>query len=422
MGTGYKVRVPTHARRARYTHVMAFTHTIGINQFNKPNSIMIDEYTIHRVKDAASIVDVIADFYELRKRGSDYECKCPFHDDRHLGSFRISPIKNIAKCFSCGWQGGPVDFLMDHEHLSFVDAIRWLGKKYSIEVEGAEDFEVKPSQPRAQLPELPMLILPDWMWQIKLASEEDTLVRWLNSLNWDKCQRERINEALEDYCIGTSKNGMTIFWQIDEQQRVRTGKMMLYKSNGHREKETSYNFDWVHSALFRDYRTGYSADKTEVKTCLFGLHLLDKFKRPDTAQDVCIVESEKTALIMAIAYGNYAKQVWMACGGIGNINREKLKPLIDQHRNIILYPDRDGVAEWKAKAELLHYDHVIVETKPVLSWWKPGDGEKADIADVVVRMIQEHKEYKRVEDFLKDVPKMKILQEKLQLELAHETE
>lgn len=383
---------------------------------------MIDDLTIRKIKEAASIVDVIADFYELRKRGSEYECKCPFHDDRHLGSFRISPKHNYAKCFSCGWQGGPIDFLMDHEHLSFVDAVRWLGKKYSIEVEGSDNFEVKPSTPRAQQPELPMLVLPDWMWQKRHATADDQLVRWINSLNWDGCQRKRIEEVVDAYRLGTAKNGMTIFWQIDEQQQVRTGKMMLYKPNGHRDKEEGYNFDWIHSALFRDYRTGYSADKTDVKTCLFGLHLIDKYKYRGMAQDVCIVESEKTAMIMAIAYGNSPKQVWMACGGLGNINREKLKPLIDQRRNIVLYPDRDGIEAWKQKAEALHYDQVTVDIKPVTDWWKPCDGEKADIADVVVRMLQESKEYKRVEDFLKDVPQMKTMQQKLQLELANETE
>jgi hypothetical protein len=260
------------------------------------------------------------------------------------------------------------------------------------------------------------------MWQKRLADGENTLVRWMCSLNWDGYQRSRIKDVVNAYRLGTARNGMTIFWQIDEQQQVRTGKMMLYKPDGHRDKETGYNFDWIHSALYRDYRTGYSADKTDVKTCLFGLHLIDKYKYRGMAQDVCIVESEKTAMIMAIAYGNTPKQVWMACGGLGNINREKLKPLIDQRRNIILYPDRDGIEAWKLKAEGLHYDRVTVETRPVLEWWKPQDGEKADIADVVVRMLSEHKEYKRVEEVVKDFPAIKEMADKLQMKLLDETE
>lgn len=384
---------------------------------------MIDDLTIRRIKEAASIVDVIGDFYELRKRGTEYECKCPFHEDRHIGSFKISPRKNYAKCFSCGWQGGPIDFLMDHEHLSFIDTIKWLGKKYSIEVEGADDFKVKPSVPRQQQPPLPMLVLPATWPTIKLRDvEQNTLVKWLRSRNWDGCQRRRIVDALRAYCIGHAKNGMTIFWQIDEQQRVRTGKMMLYKPDGHRDKETSYNFDWIHSTLYRDYRTGYSADKTDVKTCLFGLHLLNAYKQPNVQQDVCIVESEKTALIMAIAYGNHSKQVWMACGGLGNINRDKLKPIIEQHRNIILYPDRDGVKAWKERAEGLHYDRVIVDAKPVTEWWKPEDGEKADIADVVLRMIRGQKIYKTVEEIIDDMPQLKVLHDKLNLSIAKDDE
>ena len=383
---------------------------------------MIDDLTIQKIKDAASIVDVIGDFYELRKRGTEYECKCPFHEDKHLGSFKISERKNYAKCFSCGWQGGPVDFLMAHERLSFVDAIRWLGKKYSIEVEGADEFQVRASKPRQQQPSLPMLELPMWMVNVKFGlSADNNLGRWLWGLNWDTVQRNRIVDSLTDYRIGEAKNGMVIFWQIDEQQRVHTGKMMLYKPDGHRDKESPYNFDWIHSALYRDPRTGYSADKTDMKSCLFGLHLLNKYKKPNVEQDVCIVESEKTALLMSIAYGNHSGQVWMACGGLGNINRDKLRPIMEQHRHIILYPDRDGIQAWKERADQLNYDRVFVETKHVTphpGWWKPEDGEKADIADVVVRMIQEKKIYKTVADVIEDYPQIQKLHERLQLEIV----
>ena len=377
---------------------------------------MIDDFTIQKIKDAASIVDVIGDFYDLRKRGVEYECKCPFHDDRHLGSFKISPRKNYAKCFSCGWQGGPVDFLMDHEHLSFIDAIRWLGKKYSIEVEGADDFNVRMCKPREPRPELPMLVLPDWMWKVKFGlSERNTFGRWLTGLNWDYCQRDRLYKMLTDYRIGEAKNGVVIFWQIDEQQRVHTGKMMLYKPDGHRDKESPYNFDWVHSALYRDPRTGYSADKTDMRSCLFGLHLLNRYKLPNVAQEVRIVESEKTALIMAIAYGNTPSQVWMACGGLGNINRDKLRPIMEQRRQIVLYPDRDGVKAWKERAAELNYDKIIVDDTPVTEWWREIDGPKADIADVVVRMISQSPKHTVVGDMMAENPSIKTLVEKLEL-------
>ena len=390
---------------------------------------MIDQRTIEKIEEAASIVDVVGDFYPentkggLRKMGMEWSCPCPFHGGKHYGSFKISEKHNIAHCFSCDRTFTPIGFLMEHERLSYPDALRWLGKKYGIEVEGAKEFNVPPAKPREKAPELPMLVLPDWIVTARFGlSSENNFMRWLTGINWDALQRERIFDVLADYRVGEAKNGMVIWWQIDEQQRVRTGKMMRYKPDGHRDKGEGYNCDWIHSALYRDERTGYSADRTDMKSCLFGLHLLDKYKRTNVQQDVCIVESEKTALIMAIAYGNSTKQVWMACGGISNINRDKLAPIMAQNRNIILYPDRDGVSKWKAKAENLHYDRVFVDDKPVTEetrggWWRPEDGEKADIADVVLRMIGTKKIYKTVDEIIEDIPTIKRLHEKLNLEM-----
>ena len=379
---------------------------------------MIDENTIQKIKDAASIVDVIGDFYQLRKRGVEFECKCPFHQDRHLGSFKISPRKNYAKCFSCGWQGGPIDFLMEHEHLSFADAIRWLGKKYSIDVEGSDAFAVRAAKPRQQMPDLPMLIIPQWMIPASMHDVEKTnLVKWIRGIAWDDSQRSRIDDMLHHYAIGASRNLMTVFWQIDEQYRARTAKMMAYKPDGHRDKDADYSFDWVHSALYRNPNEPFSADRTDVKTCLFGLHLLNYYSKLRVQQDVCIVESEKTALLMAIAYGNNSGQVWMACGGLGNINRDKLRPIIAQKRNIILYPDRDGIQAWKDKAAELKYDRVHVDDSPVTRWWKPCDGPKADIADIVVRSTMEKAKHPTsLDDVIGEHPAVKDMVERLDLE------
>ncbi len=95
---------------------------------------MIDQQTIDRVIDAAQIVDVVSDFVTLRRRGINYIGLCPFHPDKSP-SFNVSPTKNICKCFSCGEGGSPVTFLMKKEQMTFYEAIRWLGKKYGIEVE-----------------------------------------------------------------------------------------------------------------------------------------------------------------------------------------------------------------------------------------------------------------------------------------------
>ncbi len=95
---------------------------------------MIDQQTIDRIIDTAQIVDVVSEFVTLRRRGVNYLGLCPFHADK-TPSFNVSPTKNICKCFACGEGGTPVGFLMKKEQMTFYEAIRWLGKKYGIEVE-----------------------------------------------------------------------------------------------------------------------------------------------------------------------------------------------------------------------------------------------------------------------------------------------
>lgn len=94
---------------------------------------MIDDSTVERIKSAAQIYDVVSDFVNLRKRGVNYVGLCPFHEDSSP-SFYVSPAKNVCKCFACQEGGTPTHFIMKHESLSYADALRYLAKKYSIEI------------------------------------------------------------------------------------------------------------------------------------------------------------------------------------------------------------------------------------------------------------------------------------------------
>lgn len=94
---------------------------------------MIDEATKQRILDAAKIEEVVGDFVTLRRRGVNLIGLCPFHNEK-TPSFTVSPSKNICKCFGCGKGGTPVNFIMQHEHLSYPDALRYLAKKYNIEI------------------------------------------------------------------------------------------------------------------------------------------------------------------------------------------------------------------------------------------------------------------------------------------------
>ena len=94
---------------------------------------MIDQVTIAKIQDAAQITDVVSDFVTLRRRGVNFVGLCPFHEDRNP-SFYVSPAKNICKCFACGEGGSPVNFVMRHEQLTYYEALKYLAKKYHIEV------------------------------------------------------------------------------------------------------------------------------------------------------------------------------------------------------------------------------------------------------------------------------------------------
>lgn len=113
---------------------------------------MIDSQTKQRIIDAANILEVVQDFVSLRRSGVSYVGLCPFHSDRKP-SFYVSPSKNVCKCFSCGEGGSPVHFIMKHEQLSYNEALRYLAKKYHIEIVEREetDEEKKAASERQSL-------------------------------------------------------------------------------------------------------------------------------------------------------------------------------------------------------------------------------------------------------------------------------
>ena len=119
---------------------------------------MIDQPTIDRILDAANIVDVVSEFVTLRRRGVNYVGLCPFHADK-TPSFFVSPAKNICKCFACGEGGTAVHFIMKHEQLNYFDALRWLAKKYHIEI---HERELTEREKQARNDRESMLIVNTW--------------------------------------------------------------------------------------------------------------------------------------------------------------------------------------------------------------------------------------------------------------------
>jgi DNA primase len=119
---------------------------------------MIDRATVDKILDATNIVDVVSDFVNLRKAGVNYKGLCPFHDDT-TPSFMVSPSKQICKCFACGKGGTAVSFLMEHEQITYTEALRWLARKYNIEI---EERELTDEERRQQSERESMFIINEW--------------------------------------------------------------------------------------------------------------------------------------------------------------------------------------------------------------------------------------------------------------------
>ena len=119
---------------------------------------MIDKATIDKIMDAANIVDVVSEFVTLRKAGVNYKGLCPFHNEK-TPSFVVSPSKSYCHCFSCGKGGNVVGFIMEHEQMTYPEALRWLAKKYNIEI---HERELTDEEKREESERESLFIVNDW--------------------------------------------------------------------------------------------------------------------------------------------------------------------------------------------------------------------------------------------------------------------
>ena len=355
----------------------------------------IDKETEEKIKNSADIVAVISDFLDLRKRGIEYQCLCPFHDDHTIGNFSINPAKGVYKCFSCGAGGDSVKFLMDYEKLSYGDALRYLAKKFDIYIpdDDADDARwknIKPAKPR-EIVEVrkEMLVMPREDVIATMQPRLNTFTEWFRHLPWSNHpsnnQRERVEKTLWLYCVGAWQDGRVCFWQIDNEGRPRGCKLMRYGTDGKRIR--TENPGWLYNQP--GIRERMDMDHHEFQSSLFGMHLLNKYPQAD----INIVESEKTALICANARGDFEHHLWMACGGLKHLRIEALKPMIEQGRKVWLWPDKDGVEAWTEKVQEILSDNIRITTLFIEQNWIPEDGEKADVADIYLRHMTKPETY-----------------------------
>lgn len=198
------------------------------------------------------------------------------------------------------------------------------------------------------------------------AFQENKFVQFLNSL----FDNELVQELIKTYHIGTSRHwkGATVFWQIDIQGNVRTGKVMLYDDTGHRVKKPYNYINWVHSLLYDEYN---------LEQCLFGEHLLTN----DKTIPVAIVESEKTAIISSAYFPEF---IWLAAGAKSNLKPKRCKSLIG--RKVTLFPDLGAYQDWQEKAESLSY-FCDISVSDILES-NTGNSDREDGYDLADYLIQ----------------------------------
>ena len=255
----------------------------------------------------------------------------------------------VGKCDhqnSCQYHYRPKDYFQDNAWLRDNPTIRLVQK------------------PPMQKPTPPMQPLP-----IELVAQYHSP----NSVFWDwfkgTCAKklniaeDAIERVYEDYCIGADERCNVIFNQIDEQGRFRSGHIMQYYSDGHHHN--GYQ-NWVHDKLKKE---GQLPSDWVLYQCLFGEHLLQQ--RPNT--HVCLVESEKTTIVMAVYQPEY---LWLATSGCGGLSQEKLACL--RGRRVTIFPDSGCYEKWSKQMQFTQdIDYTVTDA---LETYPPN----TDLCDVLL--------------------------------------
>jgi len=301
----------------------------------------ISDDTLQKIHDTSIVT--VADKLGMKLYGMGDENRkacCPYHEDQHP-SLHFSTKRGCFKCFVCGAKGDAIKLVQDQENLTFTEACEWIIKECNIVV-----VPSAPSTPSCHFErsrEISSGISRDLSTKVEMTFSPllSSLVTRSLSLNSQFCKsvvsagyltEPQLRHASERYRLGCSKEGGVIFWEIDDQQRVHTGKIMYYQPDCHRDKQ--HNPTWVHSLMKDKLPANY-----ELQHCLFGLHLLTSDISHQTSS-VALVESEKTAIILSEKFPDF---IWLSCGGLQMFKPELLAPLVNH--KVIIFPDTDETGE-----------------------------------------------------------------------------
>jgi len=267
-------------------------------------------------------------------------------------------LKTRHTCPACGMKKSFVRYVNDDDGNYIADHVGRCNREVNCGYHYKPGQYFKDNDIHISQPEIPQKrktslpiktsYIPEELFKKSLSNyNKNHFIHFLNS----KFGNEQVKQALDKYHVGTSKHwtGATVFWQIDIDGKIRTGKVMLYDPiTGKRVKKPHNHISWAHSLL--------KLEHFNLRQCLFGEHLLVASNNP-----VCIVESEKTALVACLYLPEY---IWLSTGGLQNLKPELFTKL--KSRQVILYPDLGAYDLWNKKARMLKNENFNVVTSNLL--------------------------------------------------------
>lgn len=319
--------------------------------------------------------------YSLQSyKGTSTRHTCPNCGDKRSFAYYVDesnePLHpSVGRCnheSSCGYHYTPKQYFQDHPECRTTS-------DFSFDRQREWNKQEKPPQQKPSVTNyIPMHYVE------KSQSIRSNFYRFVSSLlnaYYGSKAQEVLNRLMQEYRLGATRDGAVIFWQIDRNNKVRTGKVMQYNpEDGHRIKEGhSSAVNWIHSILKKQK---VLVEEWQLSQCLFGEHLLSVY--PDKV--VVLVESEKSAVIGSSIFPGY---VWLATGGKSQLSADKLRVLTG--RTVILFPDADGYADWKQRAESMTFCKAIVSDLIEKNATPKQKAAHIDIADWIIFQIRESK-------------------------------
>ncbi len=345
---------------------------------------MIDKATVDRIYAAANIVDVISDFVTLKKKGVNYQACCPFHNEK-TPSFVVSPSKGVFKCFGCGKGGNAVTFVMEHENMTYPEALKYVAKKYGIEV---NEHELLPEEQRRNDDRESMMVVSSYAADYFVRMLHETPEGQNIGIGYFR-ERGFSDATIKRFGLGYCTEVRDAFTRqalsdgYKEEFLIRTGLTIKRENGGYYDRFCGRVIFPIHSISGRVIAFGARTMRTDKKTAkylnspeseiyhksdvLYGIYFA---KRAITQQDCCILVEGYTDVISMHQAG--IENVVASSGT--SLTQGQIRMIARFSRNITIIYDGDSAG---IKASLRGIDMVLKEGMNVRTVLLP-DGEDPD--------------------------------------------